>query len=128
MLIIKPIQDRKEQENACNACNIEFDADCMAYAARVDDILVGVCQFHFHDGKGHIADIRKATGTDDEDALFIMGRQTMNFINLCNVDVAFFDGEADEKFIRRLGFSKDNSGKWFVNLNGFFDHPCQHNK
>lgn len=45
MLIIKPIQEKKEQEEYCALCGCEYDVDCLAYAAFVDEKFVGVCQF-----------------------------------------------------------------------------------
>ena len=93
MLYINPVQKKDDQKEYCKACGVNFDEDAMCYAAWVDEKLVGVCQFHLSDGKGHITDLRPAEGTDDKDALFIMGRQTMNFINLCGADTAYFEGE-----------------------------------
>lgn len=33
MLIIKPIQEKKEQEEYCALCGCEYDVDCLAYGA-----------------------------------------------------------------------------------------------
>lgn len=127
MLIVKPVQDKKTQEEHCAACEAVYDADAMAYAAYVDEKLVGICQFTIKADGGHILDLCKAIGTDDDEAMFIMGRQTMNFIDLHGVHCAWFDGKADRNFILELGFS-EKDGKYFVDLNGFFINPCSHKK
>lgn len=135
MLIIKPIQDKSYQEQLCARCKVEYDPDLLAYGAWVRDELdneasgdfVGICQFKL--GKSaHIVDLAKAVGTDDTEAMFIMGRQTMNFIDLHGVHTAYFDAECDERFIMWLGFKKDEDGKWFADLEAFFSHPCSAEK
>ena len=135
MLIIKPIQDKKEQEEYCTRCGCDYDVDCLAYSAWVDETLVGICQFIYREDGAHIVSLRQAKGEDDLDALFIMGRQAMNFIDLSGVHEAWFDDVADGgmsgDFIYRLGFSKtehDANGRYFADLTGFFENPCAHGK
>ncbi|MCI8387209.1 MAG: hypothetical protein HFE63_01930 [Clostridiales bacterium] len=129
MLIVKPVQDKDEQKKYCEECGAEFDADCLAYAAWVDEKLVGISQFRLTPNGGRIVTLRRAIGTDDLDAMFIMGRQTMNFIDLSGVHEAYYDDEQQltPDFAQRLGFKKRDNHLW-VDLNGFFESPCQHNK
>ena len=131
MLIIRPIQDKSLQAELCTRCAVEYNPDALAYGAWVRDELegdtlgdfVGICQFRM--GKtAHITDLAKAIGTDDTEAMFIMGRQTMNFIDLHGVHFAYFEGDCDEKFIKWLGFTRDENGKWAADLASFFEHPC----
>ncbi len=136
MLIIKPIQDKSLQEQLAHRCNVPYDPDCLAYGAWIKPDLegvetegefVGICQFKL--GKAaHIVDLKKAVGTDDTEAMFIMGRQTMNFIDLHGVHFAYFDGEGDESFIKWLGFSRDEEGRWAADLEKFFKSPCSAHK
>ena len=123
MLIIKPVQDKALQEELAAKCNVEYDPDLLAYGAWVHDEFVGICQFRMG-REAHITDLAKAVGTDDTEAMFIMGRQTMNFIDLHGTHFAYFDGDCDEKFIKWLGFSKDEEGRWACDLESFFKHPC----
>lgn len=131
MLIVEPIQDKTLQEECCLECNVEYDADLLCYGAWVDSVLVGICQFKLTAAGAHIVDLCKAKGTDDLDALFIMGRQTMNFIDLHGVHKCFFDktavNELSVDFAKKLGFS-ENDGNMWVDLDGFFDSPCEHGK
>ncbi len=135
MLIIRPVQDKNYQKELCEKCGVEFDPDLLAYAAFINDApdsknsgeFIGICQFKM--GKeAHIIDLAKAIGTDDTEAMFIMGRQTMNFIDLHGVHYAYFDADCDEKFIMWLGFKKDENGKWAADLEEFFKHPCASEK
>ena len=67
MLIIKPIQDKKDQEEYCALCGCEYDVDCLAYGAFVDERLVGVCQFIYRTDGAHIVSLRQAKEEDDLD-------------------------------------------------------------
>ncbi len=131
MLIVEPIQNKEIQEEYCIKCGCKYDVDCLAYAAFVDGALVGISQFRLSgaDGghEGHIVSLRMALGTDDLDAMFIMGRQTMNFIDLAGVHECVLDDAISDDFAKKLGFN-DVDGRYFVNLEGFFFEPCEHGK
>ena len=131
MLIVEPVQNKQDQEKFCADCGVGFEPDALCYAAFVDGKLVGICQFRLMAGGAHIIDLCRAIGTDDLDALFIMGRQTMNFIDLHGVHECFFDesavGELSRDFAEKLGFTAKN-GELYCNLAGFFESPCAHGK
>ena len=130
MLKVLPVQSKEEQKNLCALCNIEYKADMLAYAATVDDEFCGLSQFKLSDKGGVVCDIAHATNKFDRQAIFVLGRATLNFIDLCGVHFATFVGKTseniDEPLIRQIGFKKNNGGVYEVDLNGFFDHPCQH--
>ena len=127
MLEIYPIEDKKNQELTCKICHLEYDPDCMCYAAYVDEVLAGACQFTINGHSGYITGIKESGDTKDSDALFIMGRAALNFIDLCGVHVAYYVGDVeDEALLKRIGFNKTDEDKWFMDLTGFFEAPCQH--
>ncbi len=127
MLIIKPIQDKRLQEELATKCGVTYKPDLVAYGAWVSDEFVGISQFRM--GKeGAICDLAKANGTDDTEAMFIMGRQTMNFMDLHGTHSAYFEGDCDEKFIEWLGFTKNAEGRWWADLSAFFKSPCSADK
>ena len=129
MLIVRPVQSKADQEKYCADCGAVYDADCLAYAAWVDERLVGICQFRLAGDGGHIVTLRRALGTDDVDALFIMARQTMNFIDLSGVHAAWYDEPEPltSDFPLRLGFTP-RSGGYYADLTTFFTSPCEHGK
>ena len=111
MLEIKPIQSKTEQEAACARCGIPYDADCMAYGAKENGELLGVAQFTFERGEGYVKNIATAVGLDDFEALFLMGRAVLNFIDLCDVHTAVCAEDASTKrAIAAIGFSRDKNG------------------
>jgi len=126
MLEIKPIQTKEEQKNICGLCKIEFDPDCLAYGAREDDKLLGIAQFRIFGGYAVIYDLINAFGVDDLDALIIMGKATLNFIDLCGVKEVIMK-EKNMKLADILGFEKyeDENGIYKLDLTGYFDSPCQ---
>lgn len=126
MLEIKPIEDKKTQKEYCVLCGVSYKADDMAYGASEGGKLLGVCQFRIGNGTGYIHDLICADGVDDFEALFLMGRQTLNFIDLCGVHKAEFCGE-ESRLTKAIGFKKDG-GKLTMDLEGFFIEPCSHKK
>jgi len=100
---------------------VTYNPDLLAYAAYDDATLLGVCQFKLSDEGGILYDLAPAEGTNSFDALFIMGRGTLNFIDLCGVHAAFYRGEVrDERLLLAVGFQKSAAGEYAVNLEGFF--------
>ena len=129
MLKVLPVQTKLEQEEICKSCNVKFNPDLMAYAATVDDKLAGVCQFKLTEKGGMIYDLAPVANTKDFEALFVMGRGTLNFIDLCGVHVAFFVGNTpDDSLLRAVGFKKNGEGVYEINLEGFFTDHCHEHK
>lgn len=127
MLKVLPIQSKNEQEAICARCGVKYDADLLAYSALLDDRLSGICQFKIDDKGGHIIDLASVPGEENEEVLFVLGRATLNFIDLTDMHKAYFEANGcDEKIIRRIGFKKLDDGTYFVDLTGFFTEPCKH--
>ena len=125
MLKVLPVQSKIQQEEICEKCGVEYNADLLAYAAYVDDRLCGVCQFKLTDKGGLIYDLAPTTDFYSREALFVMGRGALNFIDLSGVHNAFFLGKSeDEELIRLVGFKKDVDGMYSINLEGFFTDHC----
>ena len=127
MLKVFPIPDKAQQEALCARCAIPFEADLLAYQATVEDVFVGMCQFKLTDKGGEIYDIVELEGHRDFEAMFVMGRAALNFIDLCGVHYAYVASEGlDESLLRAIGFKKNAEGIYEVDLEGFFDEPCAH--
>lgn len=130
MIEVKPIQTKSEQEALCALCSVKYKADDFAYSAKENSEFVGICQFSIESRGGVIHDIKCIDGKDDFDSLFIMGRATLNFIDLCGVHTAFFEQSEDlpvnERLVKAIGFKKNILGKYEMDLTNFFEHPCSH--
>ena len=132
MLKCLPIQSKAEQENICLACGVKYNPDLLAYSATVDDRLVGVSQFKLTDKGGIVYDLAPVKDTFDFESLFVLGRGTLNFIDLCGVHKAVFVGdipdEQTERLIKAVGFKKNDDGTYTVDLEGFFTDHCHDKK
>lgn len=128
MLEITPVQDKKQQEEICNKCNMEFNTSTLAYMAYENNCLLGAVQFIIKKGYAEIYDIRNADNIADMEVLIILGRAVFNFLESCGIINVFANGEfiKDEKLLKSIGFKKNNDDKWCVNLNEFFSTLCHH--
>lgn len=129
MLKVLPIQTKEEQELAASRCNVVFKPEALAYTATVDDVFVGMCQFRLTDKGGEIYDIALMPDKDDFEAMFVMGRAALNFIDLCGVHYAkYISDTTDDTLLRAIGFEKNAEGIYDIDLTDFFKHPCKHHK
>lgn len=125
MLKVLAIQTKQKQEEICRLCNVKYNPDLLAYAAYDDDKLMGVCQFRLTANGGEIYDLAAAEGTSCLEALFMMGRGTLNFIDLCGVHYAKYFGNCDnDTLLIAIGFRKNPEGIYDINLEGFFTDHC----
>ncbi len=129
MLKVLPIQSKLQQEEICLRCGVTYNPDLLAYAAYDDATLLGVCQFKLCEEGGIVYDLSPAEGTDSFEGMFIMGRGTLNFMDLCGAPMACYRGEIkNERLLLAIGFQKNDSGNYAVNLEGFFTAHEHHDK
>lgn len=123
MLEILPIQTKDEQARLMALCSIPFDKNALAYAAYDNGVLVGGAQFLLKGTNCYLTDIRNADGVEDAEALFIMGRGLLNFVDLCGIHDAYVPvpDKIDDKLLGRIGFFPNEAGDYYMNLRGFFD-------
>ena len=59
---------------------------------------------------------------EDYEAIFILGRATMNFIDLCGVHtLKATDNAADSTLLKAIGLRPIEDGSYFCDMTGFFD-------
>ena len=130
MFKIQPVQSSTEQKSIADACGSSMHQGFFAYAMRDAESgdLMGFSQFEISEGHGYITDIKPYGSADDFEAMFILGRATMNFIDTCGAHVSYAAADAaEESLIRALGFSMTDSGEYFADMHGMFNGEC-HNK
>lgn len=129
MLIVKPIEDKSLQEEICKECGAIYDAEFLACAAFVDDKLTGLCQFEFSKDKAIIHDLREKPGVDDFEAMYIMTRGALNFIDLCGFHTARCTADAGSvTLIRAAGFKEIEKNLFEIDLTDAFTSKCEHCK
>lgn len=125
MFKITPIQDKEKQREICEMCGAEYRPDAFAYQMYDVDSgeIMGMSQFEI--GKsGYIFDLKEAPERCDFEAMFILGRATMNFIDMCGVHLCLAAGDAgDGRLLSAVGF-KESDGRLICDMTGMFDGNC----
>lgn len=128
MLEIKPVESKEEQRLLCEKCALVYDPLLFAYKAFESGELIAAAQFDITGKDAVLCGIRKVIGSsDDFEAMFILGRAVLNFLDLCGAETVSFraENEYDLKIAKLIGF-KEKDGIMKIELKGLFDTPCQH--
>ena len=126
MFKIAPIQDNTEKNEVARLCGAKSIDGYFAYSMKDAEsgMIMGFSQFEISD-EGYISHLLPALGYDDVEAMFILGRATMNFIDMCGVHtVRAASCAADPKLLRIIGFTQSESGEYFCDMTGMFDGKC----
>ena len=124
MFKISPIQSRELQESCAEKCNTVYKDGAFAYVMADSQTgeIMGFSQFEITSKGGRLLDLREAVGRDDYEAMFILGRATMNFIDLCGAHTLFASSDAgDLALLRAIGLKPTDDGDYFCDMTGFFD-------
>ncbi len=126
MFKITPVQDKAQQMEIAKLCARTFRPDALAY--QMFDIesgeLMGFAQFDISEC-GYIYDLCEPDGHSDFEAMFILGRQTMNFIDSCGAHICrAYKNSADSKLLHAIGFRKSENDDYFTDMTGMFDGHC----
>lgn len=128
MFKIEPIQDKQRQKELCSVFDIEYDENFFGYYMYDYETKspMGISQFEINNGFGYIKDLKEYRGLNDSEAMFILGRQTMNFIDICGAHLCYADkNSSDERLLSSIGFKeKKDNGLLFCDMSGMFDGNC----
>ena len=127
MFKISPIEEKTKQKEYVELCGGEFREDFFAYAMidQENGTLMGVSQFEIEGDTGYISDLKEAPGLSDFEAMFILGRATMNFIDTCGSHKCRASLSAgDKRLLKSIGF-KEAGGEYFSDMTGMFDGNCK---
>ena len=130
MFKISPVQDADLANEYLNMANATPIPCAFVYAMTDTETgeLMGISQFEIASEAGYIYDLKPRVGYEDFEAMFILGRQTMNFIDLCGVHACkISESAADLSLIKSIGF-KLKDGEYFCNMTGMFDGNCGNHK
>ncbi|MBR7117692.1 MAG: hypothetical protein IKC87_08300 [Clostridia bacterium] len=129
MFKILPIQSKDEQIMVAKACGAEYREGFFAYSMREADTeeLMGFTQFEITSECGYISDIRPVPNLNDFEAMFILGRATMNFIDMCGQHTAKTHASSgDLTLLLSLGFKNTESGELIADMSHMFNGECHH--
>ncbi len=131
MFKISPIQDIESQRRIALLCGCEYIPGAFAYVMADSETneLMGFSQFEITEKGGALLNISPKLGYDDFEAMLILGKSTMNFIDLCGVHTLYAGHDAgEERLLRAMGLKIQEDGGYFCNMTGFFngDHCKGH--
>ena len=130
MFKISPIQTKNEQIRVAEACNTVYRNDYLAYSmtdADTDEIM-GFSQFDVTGDIGYLSDLREADGRDDYEAMFILGKATLSFLDECEMKIVKAPINAgSERLLKALGFTVGGDGEYFVDISNMFKGHCSGN-
>ena len=128
MFKISPINDKEFQNECALACGSVYITEFFAYSMIDNESgeLMGFSQFEINEKGGLISDLKAKLGTADDEAMFILGRATMNFIDLCGSHKCYAKKNAGEdKLLRAIGFKEEaENDLLFCDMTGMFDGKC----
>ncbi len=126
MFKITPIQSKEEAISVAKEVGAEYREGFFAYAMRDSktEKLMGFSQFDISGDCGYISDIRSVGTPFDYEAMFILGRTTMSFIDNCGIHTARAPlSAADASLMLGIGF-KNVNGEYFSDMSGLFNGEC----
>lgn len=131
MFKIIPVQSPELASEYAKACNISLIPGSFIYAMTDTETnaLMAISQFEILAEHGYIYNITPVPGLNDFEAMFILSRQTMNFIDLCGAHICKISSDAaDKRLISAIGF-KATEGELICDMTGMFDgsHCSGHN-
>lgn len=134
MLIVRPVRDKRFQEELCALMGVQFDATAFAYlAANTDDVgetyasFIGLIQFDIDADGARITSIGTMPDVDDMEAMIIMGRSLMCFLYRdMSIKTLRADGAVGEKYLSAFGL-RNNGGVYSIDLEDFYTSPCKYN-
>lgn len=127
MFKISPINDKEFQKKCAADCGASFEPDFFAYSMidQESGEFMGFSQFEINENGGFISDLRPRLGYEDDEAMFILGRATMNFIDMCGSHTCYAKPDAgDEKLLSAIGFKTKAGELLFSDMTGMFDGKC----
>lgn len=90
---------------------------------------IALCRFTLTPQKAVIKALDIAKGSEKDEAVTVLIRAVMSWVNRAGVPlIEFEDGAADDNFIKSVSFRRNDSGIWEVNLDKFYKSPCHYNK
>ncbi len=125
MFKIFPIQDKNLQRKIALECSSQFRENSFAYAMVDSDTneIMGFSQFDILPDNAFLYDLRPSEKyCNDYEAMFILGRSTMNFIDMCGIHTLAADkNTSNDQLLRAIGFKTSDGESFYCEMVGMFD-------
>ena len=127
MFKISPIQTAMEQTRVALACETVYRNDYLAFAMTDDGTgeIMGFSQFDIRGEVGYLSDLMEAEGHDDYEAMFILGKATLSFLDQCGIKTVIAPIDAGkEQLLVALGFTVCDTGEYTLDISNMFGGHC----
>ena len=136
MFEVQPVRSPELQAAIAEKLGGKYSGGTFAfYAAEMEDDLttekypIALLQFTLAPEKAVIKSLDIAVGSEKDEAVTVLVRAVMSWVNKAEVPfIEFDDGAADEDYIRSVSFRRNDSGRWSVDLEKFYKSPCAYGK
>ena len=132
MFKIFPIQDENTKNTYAAACGAKAIEGAFSYGmmdAESTEIM-GFSQFDLEGNGATLFDLKERLGQSDFEAIFILGRATLEFMERCGAEECRAPlTAADETLLRAIGLRTECAYGLTGRIAGMFDGHCEgHNK
>ncbi len=128
MFKIFPIQDENTKKTYADACGAKAIAGAFSYGMMDAEshAIMGFSQFDLDGDSATLYDLKEKTGQSDFEAIFILGRATLEFMERCGAeDCKAPLTAADETLLRSIGLRAEWEGGLKGRIAGMFDGHCE---
>ncbi len=132
MFVVKPVQDKALQESLAQLTGCEYHPYSLAFMAAdlLDDNVtvdkyIGLCQFVIQ-GDSEILSFSCMEDRYDDEAVIVMLRAVMSFLEKCGVKNCWFLKESvDDRLAKKSGFELKED-RYIIDLEKFYASKCCH--
>ena len=136
MFKVQPVREPGLQAQIASLLGGKYIENTFAFFAgeMEDDFttvkqLIAQCQFSLTPEKAIIRSLEIAEGSEDDEAVTVLVRAVMSWLDKADVPfIEFDDGAASEEKIRSFSFRRNENGRYSVDLRKFYRSPCHYNK
>lgn len=131
MFKIFPIQDEETKNAYAAACGANIVGGAFSYGMADAETLaiMGFSQFDIDGEDAVLYDLKEKIGQNDFEAIFILGRATLEFCERCGATACFAKTEAaDATLLRAIGLRTERDGGFYGRIEGMFDGHCEGEK
>ncbi|MBQ4193198.1 MAG: hypothetical protein II650_02980 [Clostridia bacterium] len=137
MFQIQPVRSRELQEQLAQAVGAPYYPDTFSFFAAelTDDAqaitgILGLCQFTYAPDEAVIRSVAAMPGSEDDEAIIVMVRAVMSFLNHAEIPFVFIEEDAaPAERIKRWGFrplKTDPAGRLGIDLEKFYTAVRRH--
>ena len=127
MFKIEPLCDTELAKKIAKATGVEYKEGFFFYHMYDLDTgkTLGHAQFEILGKESYIYSLSTYPEVVDDEAMFILARQTMNFLEACGAYECYANAKIDNTLLKKVGF-REVDGKFYCNTKGMFDGHCGH--